>query len=38
VFAFGEMTLIRPSFAGYNGREDLDRLLAGLEAELGCGS
>jgi isopenicillin-N epimerase len=35
VFAFGDLTLIRPSFAGYNERADLERLLEALAAELG---
>jgi isopenicillin-N epimerase len=35
VFAFGDRVLVRPSFAGYNDRADLERLLAALEAELG---
>jgi hypothetical protein len=34
VFAFGDRALIRPSFAGYNGPRDLERLLDALEAEL----
>ena len=34
VFAFGDRVLVRPSFAGYNDRADLERLLAALEAEL----
>ncbi len=35
VFAFGDRVLIRPSFAGYNERADLERLLDALAAELG---
>jgi isopenicillin-N epimerase len=35
VFWFGGRALIRPSFAAYNGREDLERLLSALEVELG---
>jgi selenocysteine lyase/cysteine desulfurase len=35
LWGFGDRVLIRPSFAGYNEREDLERLLAALEAELG---
>lgn len=31
VFRFGDRVLIRPSFAGYNDREDLERLLAALD-------
>jgi isopenicillin-N epimerase len=34
VFGFGDQVLVRPSFAGYNGPEDLDRLLEALAAEL----
>jgi len=30
-----DRVLVRPSFAGYNDRADLERLLAALEAELG---
>ncbi|HEX3329606.1 MAG TPA: aminotransferase class V-fold PLP-dependent enzyme [Gaiellales bacterium] len=35
VFPFGDVVLIRPSFAGYNEADDLERLLAALESELG---
>jgi len=35
VFPFGGGVVVRPSFAGYNTREDLERLLAALEIELG---
>jgi len=35
VFGFGDQVLIRPSFAGYNGPEDLDRLLDPLAEEFG---
>jgi selenocysteine lyase/cysteine desulfurase len=38
VFGFGDRILIRPSFAGYNERADLERLLAALAAELGRAS
>jgi hypothetical protein len=34
VFRFGDRVLIRPSFAGYNDRADLHRLLDALAAEL----
>jgi isopenicillin-N epimerase len=34
VFRFGGRVLIRPSFAGYNGRDDLERLVGALEVEL----
>jgi isopenicillin-N epimerase len=34
VFAFGDLILVRPSFAGYNERADLERLLEALDAEL----
>ena len=35
VFPFGDGALIRPSFAGYNEPDDLEQLLAALDAELG---
>jgi isopenicillin-N epimerase len=35
VFGFGDRVLVRPSFAGYNDRTDLERLLDALTAELG---
>jgi isopenicillin-N epimerase len=38
VFGFGEQVLVRPSFAGYNDRADLERLLDALAAELGRSS
>jgi len=38
VFRFGEQVLVRPSFAGYNDRADLERLLDALAAELGRSS
>jgi isopenicillin-N epimerase len=34
VFRFGDCVLVRPSFAGYNGPEDLERLLDALAAEV----
>jgi hypothetical protein len=35
VFRFGDRVLVRPSFAGYNGPDDLERLLDALAAEVG---
>jgi isopenicillin-N epimerase len=35
VFRFGDRVLVRPSFAAYNGPDDLERLLDALAAEVG---